>query len=309
VIDEVHPKLLEKLEDHSIDYCPHISEKELASKLRDCTILVMRTKLIFTKEWIDLAPNLKVIGRLGSGLDNIDIDHASKKGITCFNAPEGNRNAVAEQTIGMLLSLLANVHKSSREVKNKIWDRSGNSGIELEALTVGIVGFGNVGSQLAKRLKGFECEVLAYDKFITGFGNDHVEEVSLKELQQRADVVSLHVPLNQYSKEMINSEFISAMKKPFYLLNLSRGKVIKTSDVIEGINKGKIIGCALDVLENEKLDNLTPKQQSEFLYLSDNEKVILTPHIGGLTKNSFLKLAEVLSDKINESIKKQPLVN
>ncbi len=309
VIDEVHPVLRDELSDHDLDYCPNISLKELPEKLKHCTVLILRTKLQFTSEWIDLAPQLKIIGRLGSGLDNIDVAYAEKRGIKCLNAPEGNRNAVAEQTIGMMLSLLSKIHKGSREVDRNIWNRKANSGIELESQTVGIIGFGNVGSHLAQRLKGFGCEVLAYDRFVSGFGNSWVEEVSLEELQSRADIITLHVPLNESSKFMVNRSFIDNQKKPFYLLNLSRGKVVKTSDLINGLENGKIIACALDVLENEDIHNMTDEQQQEYNYLTNNERVILTPHIGGLTENSFFKLAKVLADKINVSLKSEPLVN
>lgn len=269
----------------------------------------MRSKLHFSKDWIKLASKLKVVGRLGSGMDNIDVEFAESQGIACYNAPEGNRNAVAEQTIGIMLSLLANVYRSAKQVERNIWDRKGNIGIELEQLTLGIIGYGNVGSQLAKRLRGFGCEVLAYDKYKKDYGNEFVKETDLEEIFEKADVVSFHVPLNESSKYMFNSHFISSMRKSFYLLNLSRGEVVKTSDLINGFKDGKILGCGLDVLENEKLETLTTEQENNFTYITENENIILTPHIGGLTQNSFIRLAEVLSDKILQWAKGRPLVN
>ncbi|NNJ55139.1 MAG: phosphoglycerate dehydrogenase [Bacteroidia bacterium] len=309
IIDEVHPILLDKLKDYNVHYDPSITLPELKEKIDDIEIIILRSKLQLTQEWIKLAPKLKVIGRLGSGMDNIDVEFADKQGISCFNAPEGNRNAVAEQTLGMILATLSNTFKSSKEVREGIWDRKGNSGIELDSLTVGIIGYGNVGKQLTKKLKGFDCNVLAYDLFLSNFGDENVHEAELQEIFEKADIVTLHVPLNKYSYHMINSNFIQSMKKPFYLFNLSRGDVVLTSDLIEGLETNKIIACGLDVLENEKINNLSKLQQEQFEYLSDNERVILTPHIGGLTQNSFLKLAEILADKVLNWAKKEPLVN
>ena len=309
VIDDVHPILLQILNKHSVTYLPDCNLTELTDLLPTAEILIMRSKLQLSREWIDKASNLKCIGRLGSGMDNIDEEYAKSKGIACFNAPEGNRNAVAEQTIGMMLSLLAKVFKSADEVKRLVWDRKGNEGVELSDLTVGIIGYGNVGSQLAKRLSGFDCKIMAYDRFKTGFGNDKVHECTLEDLQNEADIVSLHVPLNTTSERLVNEEFITAKKKPFYLLNLARGKVIDSNAVIEGVKNGKIIGCGLDVFENEKLGTFSMAEQEMFEFLTKSDKVILTPHIGGLTKNSYYKLGIVLGEKITNWVKNTPLVN
>jgi D-3-phosphoglycerate dehydrogenase len=309
VIDEVHPILLEKLNGHSIEYKPNIDLDELRSCISEVEILIVRSKLSITKEWMDLAPKLEVIGRLGSGMDNVDLEYATQQNITCFNAPEGNRNAVAEQTLGMILTALSKTSKSAKEVSEGIWDRKGNSGVELDSLTVGIIGFGNVGNKLAQKLRGFECQVLAYDMFKSEFGDEHVQEVTLEELFEQADIISMHVPLNKFSYHMINNEFIESMKKPFYFFNLSRGNVVITSDLIKGLESKKILGCGLDVLENENIDFLTQKQRQEFSYLIDNKDVVITPHIGGLTENSFFLLAEILANKILNWAKKHPLVN
>ncbi len=300
IIDHVHPMLLDLLQNEAVNYRPDITNTQLGLALKNATVLILRSKLRLSKEWIDQAPKLQYIGRLGSGMDNIDIAYANSKGIVCENAPEGNRNAVAEQTVGMLLSLLSNVPKASAEVSTGIWDRQGNQGVELQNLTVGIIGYGHVGSRLAEVLVPFGCRIVAYDKFVSGYGSDSVQEVTLEVLQSEADIVSLHVPLNEYSREMINTPFLEQMKKPFYLLNLSRGEVVNISNLIRGLETKKIVGAGLDVLPNEKLDNLTAKQQKEINYLSDNKHVILTPHIGGLTKDSYRKLAEVLGKKVLE---------
>lgn len=305
VIDEVHPVLLDELSANEVVYRPHCSLDELPDLLHRAEVLILRSKLIFSREWIDKGPNLKVIGRLGSGMDNIDEEYAKSKGITCLNAPEGNRNAVAEQTLGMLLSLLANIHKSANEVKSKIWDRKGNQGVELRNLTVGIIGYGNVGSRLAELLRPFGCQILAYDKFLSDYGDAHVRESSLEELHKYAHIITCHTPLNDSSYGMIDELFVSKMAKPFYLLNLSRGKVLEMNAVVDGLFNSKILGLGLDVLPNEKLKTLTEKEEKEFTFLVNKKNVILTPHIGGLTKDSYELLAKVLGDKINRWIQKK----
>lgn len=308
IIDEVHPVLLELLSDFEVKYLPGIGIDELEDELRTPNILVLRSKLRFTSEWMEKAPHLKLIARLGSGMDNIDEKHAAARGITLINAPEGNRNAVAEQTVGMMLSMLANINRSSNQVKEHIWDRKGNQGIELQNLTVGIIGFGNVGSTLAKKLIGFGCQILAYDKYISGFGNEHVVECSLDELKEKSDIISFHVPLNDSSLELMDKAFIKGVRKPFFLLNLARGSVVNISDVISGLESKRIRGAALDVLPNEKLESMSENERDEFTYLTENENVILTPHIGGLTIDSYKKLAEVLGRKITSWAKNNPLI-
>lgn len=309
IIDAVHEILLQKLATNSVMYAPNIAINDLEETLQNASVLILRSKLQLTKEWIDKAPKLKYIGRLGSGMDNIDVAYAESKGITCHNAPEGNKNAVAEQTMAMLLSLLSNIPRASAELAAGQWNRKSNQGIELRNLTVGIIGYGHVGSRLAELLAPFGCQILAYDKFIAGFGSQLVREVSLQELQMHADVVTLHVPLNEFSDEMINHSFITAMKKPFYLLNLSRGRVVKIFDLINGLERKKITGVGLDVLPNEKLETYTQNEQSELTYLVENKKVILTPHIAGLTVDSYQQLSVVLGDKLKMWLESYPFVN
>ena len=299
VIDEVHEVFFEKLEGSTINYSPNITIEELPDALTNATILVLRSKLMLDKKWIDLAPKLQVIGRLGSGMDNIDLAYANQKGIACLNAPEGNRNAVAEQTIGMMLSLLTHTVKSNSEIGQGKWLRMENQGVELKNLTVGIIGYGNVGKELASKLRVFGCDVIAYDKYLKNFGDDFVGEVTLEELQQKSDVITLHVPLNESSKNMVNQEFINSVSKPFYLLNLSRGQVVNIPDLISRLKGGKVLGAGLDVLPNENLSSHTEKERTELEFLNQNDKVILTPHTGGLTKDSFKLLAEVLANKMS----------
>jgi D-3-phosphoglycerate dehydrogenase len=309
IIDDVHPLLLDKLSSYNVEYAPDISMAALSDAIVSATILVMRSKLTMSAEWIDKATNLKLIGRLGSGLDNIDVEYAAAKGIHCINAPEGNRNAVAEQAIGTMLALLSNVYRGDREISKGLWNRKSNEGRELINLTVGIIGYGNVGSRLAELLVGFGCQVLAYDLYKNGFETDGVKEVSLATLQDKADIVSIHVPLSKSSLNMIDGAFISRMRKPFVLLNLSRGQVVNIIGLINGIESGKVLGAGLDVLPNEKLATFSHEEEKELRYLSDSEVVILSPHIGGITKDAYIKLAEVLGDKIIKWDNNLPLVN
>jgi D-3-phosphoglycerate dehydrogenase / 2-oxoglutarate reductase len=309
IIDPVHPVLLDILKEHHVVYVPHVAESDIESVLQDATILIVRTKIYVDASYIAMAPKLQLIGRLGSGMDNIDTHYAELHHIACINAPEGNRNAVAEQTIGMMLSLLAKINKGHKEVSAGLWQRKENEGVELGNRCVGIIGYGNVGSTLAAKLSSFGCKVLAYDLYKSNFASEHVEEVSLAELQKRADIVSLHVPLNMQSQAMINTDFIQKMEKPFYLLKLARGKLCVLSDLICGLESKKISGAALDVLPNEKLDTMNEHEQSELAYLVNCDRVILTPHIGGLTKESYIKLAEILGNKIIKWVQSHPLVN
>ena len=302
VIDEVHEVFFEKIEGSTINYSPNITIEELPDALTNATILVLRSKLMLDKKWIDLAPKLQVIGRLGSGMDNIDLAYANQKGIACLNAPEGNRNAVAEQTIGMMLGLVTHTVKSNNEIGQGKWLRRENQGLELKNLTVGIIGYGNVGKELAYKLRVFGCDVIAYDKYLKNFRDDFVREVTLEELQQKSDVITLHVPLNESSKNMVNRGFIDSVSKPFYLLNLSRGQVVNIPDLILHLKSGKVLGAGLDVLPNENLSSYTEKEKKELELLNQNDKVILTPHTGGLTKDSFKLLAEVLANKISTHI-------
>lgn len=302
VIDEMHEVFFEKIEGSTINYSPNITIEELPDALTNATILVLRSKLMLDKKWIDLAPKLQVIGRLGSGMDNIDLAYANQKGIACLNAPEGNRNAVAEQTIGMMLGLVTHTVKSNNEIGQGKWLRRENQGLELKNLTVGIIGYGNVGKELAYKLRVFGCDVIAYDKYLKNFGDDFVREVTLEELQQKSDVITLHVPLNESSKNMVNRGFIDSVSKPFYLLNLSRGQVVNIPDLILHLKSGKVLGAGLDVLPNENLSSYTEKEKKELELLNQNDKVILTPHTGGLTKDSFKLLAEVLANKISTHI-------
>ena len=247
------------------------------------------------------ADKLKFIARAGAGMENIDVAYAESKGIKCLHAPEGNKDAVAEQTIGMLLGLFNNLFKANKEVREGKWIREGNRGVELMGKTVGIIGYGNMGSAFAERLKGFGANVLVYDKYKKGFGTDFIKETSLEEIFKNADVLSLHTPLTAETNYLINDSFINKFSKNIYIINTARGKCLNTSDLVKNLKSGKVLGTCLDVLEYEMVsfEALDTKQLPEaFQYLIQSDKVVLSPHIAGWTNESNEKIARVLAEKI-----------
>ena len=302
IADEMHPSLFAMLDQAGFryDYQPKITRAELLTTLSAYNGLIIRSKTNVDEELLAQAPNLRFIGRAGAGLDLIDLDATERRGIRVFHAGEGNRDAVAEHTVGMLLALLANILKADREVRQGIWDREGNRGYELGGLTVGLIGYGNNGHATARRLSGFGCRVLAYDKFLTNYGDAFAEEATLDQIKTEADVLSLHVPLTDETRMMINDTFIDQFGKPFYLINIARGEITSLSAVVRGLESGKIRGACLDVLENEKLAKLTPDQQISFDYLRQSDRVVLTPHIAGWTHESYVRINEVIVRQLLE---------
>lgn len=280
-------------------------KEELIRLLPDYDALVIRSKFRITKELIDTAPKLKCIARAGAGMENIDVAYAQSKGIICVHAPEGNRDAVAEQAMGMLLMLLNNLKRADAEVRQGIWKRAENRGIEICGKTVGIIGYGNMGSAFAQRLRGFSCKVLAYDKYKSGFGNEDVKESTLDGIMEQADILSLHVPLTDETKNMVNASFIHRFKKEFFLINTARGKCVNTSDLVAALESGKIRGACLDVLEYESVSfeaidaALLPAPMQ---YLIKSDKVILSPHIAGWTHESNYKISKFLAEKIMKAL-------
>ncbi len=251
--------------------------------------------------FLEHAKNLSWIARSGAGMENIDINYCEKRNIALHNAPEGNRNAVGEHALGMLLSLFNKLHTADREVRNGKWDREGNRGIELDGKTVGIIGFGNNGSAFAKKLRGFDVRVLAHDKYKTGFGDEFVEEADLGSIFQNADVVSFHIPQNEETMFYADKAFFNSFEKQIFLINLARGKVVRTSALVEAMKSNKVVGACLDVLEYEKASFESFFEQDldpNFKYLLDSENAILSPHVGGWTHESYFKLSNVLADKI-----------
>ncbi|MCK8493290.1 2-hydroxyacid dehydrogenase [Spirosoma sp. RP8] len=300
IADEMHPSLFAMLDEAGFvyDYQPKITREGLLERLASFDGLIIRSKTTVDEEIFSRAPNLQFIGRAGAGLDLIDLDAAERRNVRVFHAGMGNRDAVAEHMVGMLLGLLANIVKADREVRQGIWDREGNRGYELGSLTVGLLGYGNNGSATARRLSGFGCRVLAYDKYLTNYGDAFAQEASLEQIIAEADVLSLHIPLTDDTRMMINDTFIDRFAKPFYLINVARGEITSLAALVRGLESGKVRGACLDVLENEKLSKLTPDQQASFDYLRQSNRVILTPHIAGWTHESYVRINEVLVSQL-----------
>lgn len=262
---------------------------------------IVRSKVKIDREILDAAVKLKFIGRVGAGLENIDVDYARANGIKVYNSPEGNRDAVGEHALGMLLALMNNLLIADDEVRRGIWLREANRGSEIKGKTVGIIGHGNMGSAFAQRLQGFDCRVIAYDKYKTGFGNEKVEEVDYDTIFRETDILSLHVPLTEETRMLVNSDYLSRFKKPIWLINTARGPVVDTAALLSAIDNGQVKGAALDVLEFEKFsfEKLDFDQLPEiFKKLVQSNKVILSPHIAGWSHESKYKLGKVLVDKI-----------
>ena len=302
-LDVVHPILEQRLTDKGyrcIDGT-QLSREDAISQLKDIQGIVIRSRIKMDEAFLSSANDLKFIARSGAGMENIDEGYCHKNSITLFNAPEGNRNAVAEHALGMLLALFNRVVIADREVRSGKWHREENRGVELEGKTVGIIGFGNNGSQFAKKLTGFDCEVIAYDKYKTGFSSDIAEEVSLDQIFERSDVVSFHIPQNEETIGMGGKAFFDKFKKPIYVINLARGKVIQTSALVEAMKNDQVVGACLDVLEYEKSSFESFFEQElpqDFQYLLKSDRVILSPHVGGWTHESYFKLSDVLANKI-----------
>lgn len=303
-VDSVHPVLPEELSGAGFiyDYKPDITENQIIKIINDYDGLIIRSKITIDKKIIDKASKLKFIGRVGAGLENINVEYANSKGIKCFNSPEGNRDAVGEHAMGMLISLLNNMLKADNEIRHGKWLREPNRGIEIKNKTIGIIGYGNMGSAFAQKLKGFDVNVIAYDKYKFNYSDAFVKEESLTDIFDKADVVSLHVPLSDETLFMVNNSFINNFKKNIYIINTARGKVLKTDDLVKNLKSGKVLGAALDVLEYEKTSfeslHSNEKLPDSFEYLINSDRVILTPHIAGWTHESNIKLSQFLAHKI-----------
>ncbi len=301
-LDTNHELLIEQLAQAGFtnheDYTS--TKPEIEARIGEYDGIVLRSRFTIDKQFLDAATNLKFIGRVGAGLENIDCDYAEQKGVYLVSAPEGNRNAVGEHSLGMLLSLFNKLNKADAEVREGKWLREANRGIELDGKTVGLIGYGNMGKAFAKKLRGFDVEVLCYD-IKANVGDVNAKQVTLAEFQEKVDVISLHTPQTPLTVNMINAEFINAVKKPFWLINTARGKSVVTTDLMNALKSEKILGAGLDVLEYEKasFENLfTSSMPEAFQYLIDSENVLLTPHVAGWTIESKEKLAQTIVNKV-----------
>lgn len=300
IVDDVHAVFMEILQNHEFicDYQPGISVEKALGILGDYDALVVRSKFRLTRDILANAGKLRVICRAGAGMDNIDMKAAAEFNIHCLNAPEGNRDAVGEHTLALLLALSTKLIQSDQQVKMQVWNREANRGVEIKGKTVAIIGFGNTGASFARKLQGFECRILAYDKYKSGFSTEYLQEATLEEIFDQADILSLHIPLTQETKGMMNGEFISRFRKPFYFLNTSRGEVQRMTDLVLALNEGQIAGAGLDVLETEKFPLKNPADENWFSELSIRDNVVLTPHTAGWTIESYFKISTVLAEKI-----------
>ncbi len=296
IADEMHPSLFLMLTEagFGFEYQPTITRAELLDRIAPFNGLIIRSKTTVDEPLLQRAPNLRFVGRAGAGLDLIDLEAVTNRNIRVFHAGEGNRDAVGEHAVGMLLGLLANIVRADAEVRRGVWDREGNRGYELGSLTVGIIGYGNNGQATARRLSGFGCRVLCYDKFRTDYGDTYAQATPLAQLLTQADVISLHIPLTDDTRQLVNDEWIAQIGKPFYLMNVARGEIVSLAALVRGLESGKVRGACLDVLENEKLAKLSPEQQASFEYLRHSDRVVLTPHVAGWTHESYVRINEVL---------------
>jgi D-3-phosphoglycerate dehydrogenase len=311
-IDTANPVLEQLLleDGHKCIDGSKLSRSEILNSVSGYEGIIIRSRIEIDKEIIDAARNLKFIARVGSGMESIHVSYAESKGIACINSPEGSRDAVGEHAVAMLLALFNKLIKADKEIRHGDWIREGNRGTEINGKTIGIIGYGQMGSSFAKKISGFDCEVLAYDKYLKNFSNHFVKEVSMNEIFMRTDILSLHVPLNQETTYLVDDAFISRFKKNIYIINVARGRCIKTDDLVKNMKSGKVPGACLDVIEYEdrSFEKFTLRtsevmEDPSWQYLIQSDNVVFSPHIAGWTFESNEKMASIIFEKIKKVTK------
>jgi len=300
IVDLMHESIFPLLEsvDWQYDYAPEISRKDIRSKVHNYEGLIIRSKTMVDRDLLGEGPSLRFVGRAGAGLDNLDLSYLQEKKIAVLHAAEGNRDAVGEFSVGLLLALMRNIPRADAQVRKSLWDREGNRGEELMGKTVGIIGYGNMGKAFARCLSGFGCNILAYDKYKSSFTDDYCVETDMETIYKESDVVSLHIPLTLETRSMVTSDYFNRFRKSIIFINTARGEIVPLDALANAIRSGKVRAAALDVLENEKLSTLSDGQQQSFNYLVTQTNVILSPHIAGWTFESHEKINVALVEKI-----------
>jgi len=303
IVDDMHECLLPLLKEQGYEpvYLPIIDRTGILKIIADFEGLIIRSKTAVDRELIEAGKNLKFVARAGAGMDQVDEDYLQKRGILALNAPEGNRDALGEHALGMLLTLLHKIHTAHGQVSRMIWDREGNRGIELKGKVVGIYGVGNMGMSFARKLRGLECEILGFDKFKGPFEGGFIKNVELDELMERTQILSLHVPLTSETRQLFDEAYLRKFKQLKILLNTARGEILQTEGLIRLLEDGTLYGAGLDVLENEKLGTYTEKERAQLQKLCAMPNVVLTPHVGGWTYESYQRISEVIAEKIREA--------
>ncbi|MFK7953809.1 MAG: NAD(P)-dependent oxidoreductase [Ekhidna sp.] len=302
IADEMHESIVPLLKDAGYDpvYSPLITRSEILESIHHFKGIIIRSKTHIDKELIDLATSLQFVARAGAGMDKVDEEYLNEKGIKAINAPEGNRDSLGEHALGMLLSLMHKINSSYDQVKDGEWNRERNRGIELKGKVVGIYGVGHMGMSFAKKIRGLECDVIGYDKFKSGFSNEFISEVELDEFFKKTEILSLHIPLNEETRQFFDVNYFKKFKNLKVFLNTARGEIVNTKGLISMLENGTLWGVALDVLENEKPTSYSKEEKEGFEKLTSFTNVIVTPHVGGWTYESYQRINEVLVDKMKD---------